>query len=255
MPDPLGQRVAGGGKGALDILFEELDYSRTALGELVLRRRTEPRLGVEVIEVKLGDEFLMSSLFTAGETALANLGIERLGPGPLDIVVGGLGLGYTAAAVLAHQSVRALRVIEALEPVIRWHRAGLLPLGPALCGDPRCELALDDFFARAASAAIDPGRPGRRFHGIFVDIDHSPRHFLSAAHGAFYEPEGLRSMARHLHPGGVFALWSDDPPDERLVRDLGQEFARCEARVVEFPNPLLGTTASCTIYLATKAAG
>src|SRR5688572_694781 len=110
----------------MDMVFEELDYTRTALGELVLRRRTEPKLGIEVIEVKLGDEFLMSSLFTAGETALANLGLERLGPGPLDIVVGGLGLGYTAAAVLAHDAVRSLVVIDALEPVIRWHRSGLV---------------------------------------------------------------------------------------------------------------------------------
>jgi spermidine synthase len=233
-------------------VFEELDYCRTGLGELVLRRRTELRLGIEVIEVKLGDEFLMSSLFTAGETALANLGLERLGAGPLDIVVGGLGLGYTAAAVLAHEPVRSLVVIEALEPVIGWHRRGLLPLGATLCGDPRCELALGDFFALAASPAIAPGRPGMRFDGIFVDIDHSPRHFLSPAHASFYEPGGLRALAAHLHPGGVFALWSDDPPDEGLLGNLGAVFRDCEARVVEFPNPLLRTTAACTIYLATK---
>jgi spermidine synthase len=238
----------------MDMVFEELDYTRTALGELVLRRRTEPKLGIEVIEVKLGDEFLMSSLFTAGETALANLGVERLGSGPLDIVVGGLGLGYTAAAVLAHEAVRSLVVIEALDPVIRWHRSGLVPLGPALCGDRRCEISLGDFFARAASAAIDSQRPGRRFHGIFVDIDHSPRHFLSPGSASFYEAQGLRLMAQHLHPGGVFALWSDDAPDEGLVRNLAEVFVQCEARVVRFPNPLLRTTASCTIYLATKAA-
>jgi spermidine synthase len=236
-------------------IFEELDYCRTGLGELVLRRRTELRLGIEVIEVKLGDEFLMSSLFTAGETALANLALERLGAGPVDIVVGGLGLGYTAAAVLAHESVRSLIVIEALEPVIGWHRNGLLPLGATLCGDSRCELAHGDLFALAASPAIAPGRPGGRFHGIVVDIDHSPRHFLSPGNASFYEPGGLRAMAAHLHPGGMFALWSDDAPDEGLLRSLGAVFIDCEARVVEFPNPLLRTTASCTIYLATKGAG
>ena len=235
--------------------FEELDYCRTALGELVLRRRTEPKLGIEVTEVKLGDEFLMSSLFTAGEVALANLGIARLGSGPLDIVVGGLGLGYTAAAVLAHESVRSLLVIEALEPVIGWHRRGLLPLGSVLCSARRCEIALGDFFALAASQAIDPRRPGRLVHGIFVDIDHSPRHVLSAGNASFYEPDGLRSLAAHLHPGGVFALWSDDAPDEPLMRNLEEVFTGCEARVVEFPNPLLATTASCTIYLATKDRG
>jgi spermidine synthase len=234
--------------------FEELDYCRTPLGELVLRRRTEPKLGVEVIEVKLGDEFLMSSLFTAGETALANLAVERLAAGALDIVVGGLGLGYTAAAVLAHANVRSLAVIELLEPVIGWHRRGLLPLGAVLCGDARCKLLQGDFFALAASAAIDPDAPGKLFHGIFLDIDHSPRHYLSPGNASFYEPGGLRAMSRHLLPGGVFALWSDDLPDEQLMGNLAAVFDGAEARVVTFPNPLRDTTASCTIYLATKRA-
>jgi spermidine synthase len=234
----------------MEPVFEELDYCRTGLGELVLRRRTEPKLGIEVVEVKLGDEFLMSSLFTVGEIALADLGIARLGAGPHDIVVGGLGLGYTAAAVLAHPCVGSLLVVEALEPVIGWHRRGLLPLGPVLCGDPRCELIAGDFFTLAASPAIDPRRPGKRVHGIFVDIDHSPRHFLAAGNASFYQPPGLRAMASHLHPGGAFALWSDDPPDAQLLRSLEEVFVDCEARVVEFPNPLRGTTASCTIYMA-----
>jgi hypothetical protein len=82
--------------------FEELDYRETPIGELSLRRRTQGPLGVEVFEVKLGDEFLMSSLFTEGEIALADLGLADLGGGPLDVVVGGLGLGYTARAVLDH---------------------------------------------------------------------------------------------------------------------------------------------------------
>jgi len=234
-------------------IYEEIDYGRTELGELVLRRRTEPKLGVEVIEVKLGDEFLMSSLFTAGEKALADLALERLGAGPLDIVVGGLGLGYTAAAVLAHETVRSLLVIEALEPVIGWHRRGLLPLGAGLCGDSRCDFLQGDFFSLAASPAIDPRNVGRRVHGILVDIDHSPRHFLSPGNAGFYEVEGLCEMARHLLPGGVFALWSDDPPDAGLVGNLGEVFTQCEARVVAFPNPLRETMAACTIYLATKA--
>jgi len=239
----------------MEPVFEELDYSATPIGELVLRRRTEPRLGIEVLEVKLGDEFLMSSLFTAGEVALADLALERLGTGAFDIVVGGLGLGYTAAAVLAHESVASLIVIDALEPVIGWHRRGLLPLGAGLSADARCELVLGDFFALAAAAALDVRNPARRFHGILVDIDHSPQHALAEGNASFYEVEGLLRLAAHLHPGGVFALWSDEEPDETYLASLRAVFTRCEARVVEFPNPLRGTTASNTIYLASKAAG
>lgn len=48
--------------------------------------------------MKLGDEFLMSSLFTAAEQELATLGLAALDRDELDVVVGGLGLGYTAGA-------------------------------------------------------------------------------------------------------------------------------------------------------------
>src|SRR5688572_27725065 len=110
--------------------FEELDYRRTPLGELSLRRRRLLSLeGRVVYEVKLGDEFRMSSLFSEGEVALATLGLAAHGGSLLDVVVGGLGLGYTAAAALDFPGVRSVLVIEALAEVIRWHRNALVPLG------------------------------------------------------------------------------------------------------------------------------
>ncbi len=87
-------------------------------------------LGVDVFEIKLGDEYLMSSLFTASEIALARLGLAELSGADLDVVVGGLGLGYTAQAVLEHESVKSLVIVEALDAVIDWHEKGVLPLGP-----------------------------------------------------------------------------------------------------------------------------
>ena len=87
--------------------FQELDFQRTPYGDISLRRRREPRAGnVEVYEVKLGDEFLMSSLFTASEVALAEYGLAALNRAPLTVVVGGLGLGYTAQAAPCVSSAR-----------------------------------------------------------------------------------------------------------------------------------------------------
>ena len=83
------------------LVFEELDFQKTPLGEISLRRRSEPRLDGKILyEVKLGDDFLMSSLFTDAEIQLSRLGLAALDGSELDIVVGGLGLGYTAVAVL-----------------------------------------------------------------------------------------------------------------------------------------------------------
>lgn len=229
--------------------FEELDYRKTPLGELVLRRRRVLELdGLEVFEVKLGDAFLMSSLFHEVEVALADLGLHELGAGEWDVVVGGLGLGYTAVAALAHPTVRSLVVVDALEAVIEWHQRGLVPLGPKLTGDPRCHFMLGDFFALAASeAGFDAGR---KFHAVLLDIDHSPRNLLHERHSSFYGPAGLRAFAAHLHPGGVFALWSDDPPDEDFLHSLRAVFATAKADIVTFFNPLLERESASTVYVA-----
>jgi spermidine synthase len=233
--------------------FAELDYRRTPLGELILRRRRLLALGgLEVFEVKLGGAFLMSSLFHEVEVALADLGLAALDAPELDVVVGGLGLGYTAVAALAHPAVRSLLVVEALDAVIDWHRRGLVPLGPQLTADPRCRLLLGDFFALAASG-LDPENPGRLFHAVLLDIDHSPRNLLHPRHGAFYEVEGLRRLAAQLHPGGVFALWSDDPPDQDFMAALNTLFPATKAHVVRFPNPLLDHDSASTVYVARKA--
>jgi spermidine synthase len=236
--------------------FEELDYRKTPMGELTLRRRRVLSLdGIEVFEVKLGDSFLMSSLFHDVEVALAELGLVELEGEVCDVVVGGLGLGYTAVAALEHQTVRSLLVVEALEPVIEWHQRGLVPLGARLTADSRCRLIRGDFFAGARSEeGFDPGAPGRQFHAILLDIDHSPRNLLHPRHAAFYEPEGLGKLASHLRPGGVFALWSDDPPDDQFLKALDAVFVQSKAHVVKFPNPLLGHDSASTVYVARKSA-
>ncbi len=236
--------------------FAELDYRQTPLGELVLRRRRVAALdGLEIFEVKLGDAFLMSSLFHDVEVALADLGLGALDAGEFDVVVGGLGLGYTAVAALKNRAVRSLLIVEALDAVIDWHRRGLVPLGPQLTADPRCRFIHGDFFALAAAPEhrFDPESPGRLFHAVLLDIDHSPRNLLHPRHGAFYQTEGLRRLVTHLHPQGVFALWSDDPPDDEFLNVLGQVFAHVEPHVVRFPNPLLDRESASTVYVARLA--
>ena len=240
--------------GEMSASFEELDFRPTPMGVLSLRRRRRPSSDIDVYEIKLGDEFLMSSLFTVAEIALARLGLAALARANLDVVVGGLGLGYTAQAVLEHSTVRSLIVVDALAEVIEWHEQGLLPLGEGLTGDPRCRLVHGDFFAMTHSAdGYDSAAPLRCFDAVLVDIDHSPRKLLHPRHAALYEREGLLRLAEHLHPGGVFALWSNDPPDEAFERTLAGAFAASAAHIVTFDNAYGDHQASNTVYVAVKA--
>jgi len=238
----------------MSLSFEELDFRPTPMGVLTLRRRRRPMSDVDVYEIKLGDEFLMSSQFTRAEIELARLGLALTGRGDLDVVVGGLGLGYTARAVLEDARVRSLIVVDALVEVIDWHEQGLLPIGKELTADPRCRLVHGDFFAMSSSAAgFDSRLPGRQFDAVLVDIDHSPRKLLHPRHAALYEPEGLALVAGHLHPGGVFALWSNDPPDSMFERALAGAFANQTSHVVTFEDWRGDHEASNTVYVAVKA--
>ena len=239
-------------------LFEEIDYQQTPLGEVILRRRTMQTLGdKEIYEIMLGSEFLMSSLFTVVEEALSTLGIaatEKIFPDtPLDVIVGGLGLGYTAKVALDHASVGDLTVVDYLQPVIDWHQRGLVPLGNGLTNDARCRFEHGDFFKRAISdggVGFDSQNAGRKFHAILLDIDHSPDHLLNERHASFYQVDGLRKMTEQLHPNGVFALWSDDPPEETFMASLRAVFSQVETHIVPFENPILGRNSESTVYVA-----
>ena len=234
-------------------LFEELDYRQTALGELILRRRRIMKLDRDVVEVILNDEHLMSDMFTASEIALARLPLERMlasGAVRPDILVGGLGLGYTADTVLAYDAVVSLTVIEYLAPLIEWHEAGILPLARRLPEDRRCRFVEGDFFALArGDDGFDPQMPGRRFDGIFLDIDHSPDFHLNPSHADFYSADGLTRLQTSLTAGGVFALWSNDPPDAGFLARMKSVFADASAEAVVFPNPLLEEDCTQTVYL------
>jgi spermidine synthase len=238
----------------LTALFAELDYQVTPLGTLVLRRRRDLATGEDIYEIKLDDDFLMSSKFTESEQALARIGLAAVPGSRLRIVVGGLGLGYTAATALENPSVASMLVVEALRPVIEWHEQGLLPLGKVLVADDRCRFVHGDFFAMAGSPAtgFDPLEPGARFHAILLDIDHSPSEVLNPSNAALYTLAGLRALSGHLLPGGAFALWSNNPEDSAFTALLAAVFGEARAEAVVFPNPIQGGDARQCVYLARK---
>ncbi|GJF14454.1 spermidine synthase [Mycolicibacterium cyprinidarum] len=233
--------------------MEELGWRQTPMGVISLRRRFDLSIRSDVYEVKLDDEYLMSSLFTVAERELARLALDKT-PGPvLDVLVGGLGLGYTAQEALECNRIRSLTVVEYSDAVIDWHERDLLPDTVGLAADSRVALVCADFFATATSAVgFDPEHHFRTYDAILLDIDHSPRHLLHEPHADFYTEDGLRATATHIVSGGTFAMWSDDPPDEDFCAVLKAVFTDIEVQQVWFDNPLTGGRSANTIYLATR---
>jgi spermidine synthase len=216
----------------------ELDRRQTSLGEIILRRGVIQSLDdATVYEILIDGEMLMSSVVNFSEIALARIGLEAWGPVPSRVLVGGLGLGYTAHAALRTARVRSVDVLELLEPVLEWHETGQVPLGMELSSDPRVRLLHGDFFAWVRGDDPVCARTLPRYDVILLDIDHSSEYLLQATHAPFYSEEGLRALSDRLEDGGVFAYWSSDVSERHLADTLRQVFPVVEEHAVEFYNP------------------
>lgn len=184
--------------------FEVLAYEETPLGPLCLRRRmtlSEPQQ--LVTEITLNHQFLMSSLHTDSERALAEIPLARHQSEQLRVLVGGLGLGYTAHAALASPRVAEVVAVELLPEVIGWLRDGLIPLADELHGEDRLSVVEGDVFSRLQSAP-----QGEPFDLILIDVDHSPGDRLDPSTASFYTAAGMLQTRQHLRPGGMLSIWS-----------------------------------------------
>lgn len=227
--------------------FEILACEDTPLGMLCLWRRAQlSRPGVTVMEVTLDHALLMSSHVTTSERALATLAIEWHPGTALRVLVGGLGLGYTAQAALASPRVADVEVVEFLPPVIDWMARGLGPLARELAAESRLRVVAGDVFARLA----EPGHA--EFDVILIDVDHAPDARLAPGNAGFYTPEGLRAVGSHLAAGGVLGVWSAAPNPE-FAEAMHAVFP--EARVAASPvvNELIGQSYSDVLFLARTA--
>lgn len=232
--------------------FEEIDSQASFLGEISLRRRRIAVFGDrDIYEVKLGDEYLMSSMFVAAEEALSTLGLAAVAGDDLSVVVGGLGLGYTAVAALKDERIKELLVVDALEPVISWHKDERVPLGKILNADARNRYVLGNFFDLATEPSIgfDSNSPVKKFDAILLDIDHSPTEFLNSAHASFYTTDNLSLMAQQLKPNGVFAMWSQNLPEDRFITLLETVFHRVDSHVISFYNPFQDRDSTNSVYV------
>ena len=120
--------------------------------------------------------------------------------------MGGLGLGYTAHAALAHPSVGFVEVAEYLPQVIEWMNQGLVPLSEEMNSESRLSISHEDVYARLTSEPAD--EVAGQFDLIAIDVDHSPEDVLGEQSSGFYTEAGLESTTRHLAPGGVLGVWS-----------------------------------------------
>jgi len=215
--------------------LEILAHEPSPLGMLCLRRREllrEP--GKVITEMTLNDEYLMSSYNTKSECALADIALDKHNGTQLKVLVGGLGLGYTAHAALKSEKVKEVRVMELLPQVIDWLERDLIPLSKQLKSDKRLDVFQGDLYAELLKL------PKTRYDLILIDVDHSPKEHLNLQGGneAFYTEAGLERAKAHLAPGGILGVWSyaESSP---FATALGNVFSEVRVEGIEFENKLV----------------
>lgn len=241
--------------------LEILAYESTPLGVLCLRRRellSKP--GTMVTEVTLNHEFLMSSYLTESERALTRLGLERLQESEQSgaqadssekrVLVGGLGLGYTAAEALNEASVTHVEVVEFLPQVVGWLRDGLIPLAEQLNSELRLQVTQGDIYARLTGPAMVDSVP-TTFDLIAIDVDHSPEDVLGDQSHGFYTLEGLRKTSKHLNANGVLAVWSYDD-NTPLLDKMKVVFADVSVEKVTVWNDLINEEQTDWLFFGRK---
>lgn len=196
----------------------EIARAESERGEVVLRRR-HSELGADVIELRVNGIFVMDTLETGSEIDLAAVALDLV-PDPRDVVVGGLGLGFTTQRVLADPRVAKVMVVEIEDALIAWMRDGTVPHGPALLADQRVKIVNADILMAVAEARST-------YDLILLDVDNGPGYLVHDDNARVYDRAFLERCGDLLNPSGVLAIWSAATAPE-LLAALSEAFADVE---------------------------
>lgn len=154
----------------------------------------------------LGPSELMNSRLSGSEEALATLACKRIEAVKRpQLLIGGLGMGFTLRAALAVLGAEARIVVAELVPVvIAWARGPMAGLFGDSLDDPRASIRSADV------VEVIQSQPSA-FDAILLDVDNGPEALIRKANDALYHPKGLKAIRRALRPGGVLAVWSSGP--------------------------------------------
>lgn len=183
-------------------------------GEYLLQKRVD-EAGVAVYELIVNGKLLMDSAEHRSEEALAEIGLRECGDRRhLQVLVGGLGFGFTLRALLRESRVERAVVVE-LEPMLLSFLTR-----PDLCAELVLpELADSRVLVREGNVRDSIVEASRgEYDLILLDVDNGPESLSAVGNDDIYSEAGLRQCRAALKPGGVLAIWSSEPAPACLDR-------------------------------------
>lgn len=196
-----------------------LDRREGPYGEVVLRRHGE------LLQIIANGCFLMDTSDGRSERLLVDAAYDALDGRPEpDVLIGGLGVGFSLAHAAADPRWGRITVVEREPAIVEWHRSGpLSALSAVALADPRTDILKTDLVAFVNETCAT-------FDALCLDIDNGPDWTVTDSNDNLYSPAGLASCARVLRPGGVLAVWSAQPSPEfeRTLWNAGFQQVRTE---------------------------
>ena len=197
--------------------YVEVARSESERGEIVLRRRIEER-AADTLELRVNGVYVMDTRETGTEMELAAAALDLV-EDPRDVVVAGLGLGFTTQRVLADKRVEKVMVVEIEDALVGWMRNGTIPHGPALLADKRVHVVAADIVMAVEEATST-------YDLVLLDVDNGPGQLVHGANARLYEPDFLASTRQLLNRGGAVVVWSANPAPE-LRETMEKVFGNC----------------------------
>ncbi|MET0998510.1 MAG: hypothetical protein ABWX73_07350 [Marmoricola sp.] len=197
--------------------YVEVARAESERGELVLRRRIEERTA-DALELRVNGVFVMDTRETSSEIELAAAALELV-EDPRDVVVGGLGLGFTTQRVLDDRRVERVMVVEVEPALVGWMRDGTIPHGPSVLADKRVHIIDADIVmaVREATSTYDL---------VLLDVDNGPGYLVHDSNSTIYEHDFVASTKRIIKRGGALVVWSANPAPG-LEAVMAEVFGNC----------------------------